>query len=162
LVPDAESGATGEARSSRSWASVVAALIEGFDVVMVAPPPRPSGTEVRRLVATARERGTVLVVLGGSHNTELFGPELRLTVTASGWEGLGEGHGHLQARWVEVVADGRGAASRARRTTLWLPGPDGRVRVCTERQVLERAGRVALEPAAAAIVARDHVLADVG
>ncbi len=34
-----------------------------------------------------------------------------------------ENHGRLEARRVEVVADGRGAATKERRATLWLPGP---------------------------------------
>jgi len=51
-------------------------------------------------------------------------PDLRLAVTASQWEGLGQGYGRLEARKVEVVAAGRGAAVLERRATLWLPGPD--------------------------------------
>ncbi len=34
-----------------------------------------------------------------------------------------EKHGRLEARRVEVIADGRGAATKERRAVLWLPGP---------------------------------------
>src|SRR6266508_1426416 len=51
-------------------------------------------------------------------------PDIRLAVTASQWEGLGQGDGRLEARKVEVAAAGRGAAVLERRAKLWLPSPD--------------------------------------
>ena len=112
-------------RERAGWASVVAALVDGFDVVLVAADGRLRAADTRRLVARVRERGAVLVAVGG----ELPGERsaLRLTVTSSRWEGLGEGWGYLQGRRVTVEAGGRGEASRGRRAELWLPGPDGTV-----------------------------------
>jgi len=78
--------------------------------------------DARRLMARARERGAVLVALGQPWPESV---DVRLTVTAAVWGGLGQGNGHLEARQVEVVASGRGAASRERRLRLWLPGPQG-------------------------------------
>jgi hypothetical protein len=77
--------------------------------------------DARRLVARVRERGSVLVGVGG----DLPGQRssLRLTVTASSWQGLGQGAGHLRGRRVTVEAGGRGDAARARRAELWLPRP---------------------------------------
>src|SRR5215216_3953057 len=49
----------------------------------------------------------------------------RLAVTSSAWHGLGRGHGSLHSRQVEVLITGRGAATRERRASLWLPSPDG-------------------------------------
>jgi hypothetical protein len=110
-------------RERAGWASVVAALVDGFDVVLVAAEGRLRPADARRLVARVRERGAVLVAVGG----ELPGERsaLRLTVTSSRWEGLGAGWGHLQGRRVTVEAGGRGEASRGRRADLWLPGPEG-------------------------------------
>lgn len=110
-------------RERPGWASVVAALVDGFDVVLVAAGCRLRPTDARRLVARVRERGAVLVTVGG----ELPGERspLRLTVASSRWEGLGEGWGHLRCRRVAVEAAGRGEAARGRRAELWLPGPDG-------------------------------------
>jgi hypothetical protein len=54
-------------------------------------------------------------------------PDLWLAVAASAWQGLGQGHGRLEARRVEVVVGGRGAAARERRASLWLPAPDGTI-----------------------------------
>jgi hypothetical protein len=111
-------------RDRDGWAPVVASLVDGFDVVLVAAHAlRPA--DARRLVARVRERGAVLVAVGG----DLPGQRspLQLTVTSSRWEGLGEGWGHLQGRRVTVEAGGRGEAARGRRAELWLPDPDGTV-----------------------------------
>jgi hypothetical protein len=110
-------------RERAGWASVVAALVDGFDVVLVAAEGRLRPADARRLVARVRERGAVLVAVGG----ELPGERsvLRLTVTSSRWEGLGAGWGHLRGRRVTVESGGRGEASRGRRAELWLPGPEG-------------------------------------
>ena len=103
------------------WPWVVAALLDAVDVVVAWPPPHLRPADRRRLVARNRERGSVLVVPGSSWDAV----DVRLSVVASAWEGVGEGHGRLTARQVEVEAGGRGAAARLRRATLWLPGPDG-------------------------------------
>jgi hypothetical protein len=103
------------------WGTVVAALLEAIDVVLVRPPGRLPAAVARRLTARARERRSVLLPVGA---TWPIPPDLRLAVTASRWEGLGQGYGRLQARKVEVAAAGRGAAVQERRAKLWLPGPD--------------------------------------
>lgn len=112
---------------SQQWATVVATLVDGLDVVLVRVGRRVSGADARRLTARARERGSVLVLLGEQAWPEA--PDVRLTVTASMWEGLGDGHGHLRARRVVVEADGRRAHARPRRAELWLPAAGGGVAV---------------------------------
>ena len=64
--------------------------------------------------------------------------DLGLAVTTSRWTGLGEGHGSLRGREVEVVAEGRGAAARPVRARLWLPSPDGEVALAQEVVVAPR------------------------
>ncbi|MBA3268825.1 MAG: hypothetical protein H0T70_11295, partial [Acidimicrobiia bacterium] len=123
------------------WSWVVAVLLDAVDVVAAWPPGHLPPADARRLVARARDRGAVLVVAGpnpGSVPERNAGsvPErsgwteavdVRLTVVASEWEGIGHGHGRLLARRVEVAATGRGAASRERRAVLWLPAHGGGV-----------------------------------
>ena len=46
------------------WPTVVAALLDAFDVVLAWAPPHLRAVAGRRLVARARERGSVLVVCG--------------------------------------------------------------------------------------------------
>ena len=109
---------------AEQWAIVTAALIDTVDAVLVRPARRVGPAEARRLRARARERGAVLVPCSDSWPE---GADLRITVIRSGWQGLGQGHGFLRTRMIEVAASGRGAASRERRTRLWLPGPDAAV-----------------------------------
>lgn len=106
------------AHPGQDWPSVVATLLDALDVVLAGPPARVRSADARRLVARGRERGAVLIVAGPWE-----GADVRLAVVESHWQGVGDGHGHLQARRVEVVAEGRGAAARPRRARLWLPGP---------------------------------------
>lgn len=106
----------------QEWPSVAAALLDAFDVVVVRPPGRVRARDARRLGARARERGAVLVPVGGWE-----GADVRLSVGAGAWEGIGEGHGHLKSRRVEVRSEGRGAAARPRNGRLWLPDSGGGV-----------------------------------
>ena len=100
------------------WPTVVGAMIDAMDVLVVGPPPHLRLGDARRLSTRARERGTVLVTLRGRWAE---GADVRLSVGASRWEGPGRGPGHLDARQVEVVGGGRGAAVRERRQWVWLP-----------------------------------------
>ena len=124
-------------RDREGWASVVGALVDGFDVVLV-PGGGGSGSggsggsrlrpaDARRLVARVRERGGVLVGVGGDLPGAGERSPVRLTVTAARWEGLGAGWGQLQGRRVTVCSGGRGEAARPRRAELWLPDANGRV-----------------------------------
>lgn len=105
--------------------TIVAALLDAFDVVLVRAPDRSPLRlgDARRLSARARERGAVLVHVGA----DVEGADVRLTTERPEWHGLGDGHGHLTGRAVDVVAGGRGAASRERRVRVWLPAPTGGV-----------------------------------
>jgi hypothetical protein len=112
-------------RDREGWAPVMGALVDGFDVVLVAAPQRFRPADARRLVARVRERGAVLVAVGGDLPGERS--PLRLTVTSACWEGLGHGWGRLKGRRLAVEAGGRGGAARTRRAELWLPAEGGGV-----------------------------------
>ncbi|GAA3340439.1 hypothetical protein GCM10020358_28070 [Amorphoplanes nipponensis] len=99
------------------WPTVVAALIDGVDVVVIAVPGPVSASITSRLVARARQRGCVLVPYG-----RWDGADVTLQVTHGWWEGLGAGHGRLRRRKVTVVARGRGTAARPKEITMWMPG----------------------------------------
>jgi|HigsolmetaAR206D_1030411.scaffolds.fasta_scaffold02567_2 hypothetical protein len=99
------------------WATVVAALIDGVDVVVVAVPDTVSASVADRLAARARQRGCVLVPYG-----RWAGADLTLHVLRGRWDGLGQGRGRLRRREVTISARGRGAAVRPREIRVWLPG----------------------------------------
>jgi hypothetical protein len=120
------------------WPGVVAALIGAFDLILMGPRHRVPPAAARRLVARARERGTVLVFVTGPLGAGRLdawpeGPDLRLVLTGSVWHGLDDGHGHLRWRQIQVEASGRRALARPRRVDLLLPGPAGRIEVVDRR-----------------------------
>lgn len=105
-----------------AWADILAACIDGFDVVLLGP-----GTQVvrpataRRLVARLQSRGAVAVTVGAP----VFGADLRFDATAVSWVGLGDGHGVARGRTVRVELTGR-RTPRPRHAECWLPAADGR------------------------------------
>jgi hypothetical protein len=130
LVAAAEVGVSLErfplvARPGQEWPAVVAALVDAVDVVLVCLPRHVRNGDARRLMAKARDRGAVMVTVGGSTGLPA---DVRLSVASAVWEGLGQGHGRLRARRMDVVATGRAAAARERRVSLWLPAADGGVK----------------------------------
>lgn len=127
LLAAAEAGVALErlaviAPPGRAWATVLGALLDGFDLVVAAPDQKVRPADARRLTARARERGTVVVLAGGGAVAAWpEGADLRLALSAPGWEGLGRGHGHLQRRRVHLEVTGRREAARPRAADFWLP-----------------------------------------
>jgi hypothetical protein len=111
-----------------NFADVVAALLDGIDLVAVAPgavpthrrahTARSNTTLARRLSARARHRKSVLLAFG-----DWPGADLELTCTGTRWSGLGNGHGHLKSRESTITVHGRGIASRPTTHKLTLPAP---------------------------------------
>ena len=116
-------GSTGSDHSK--WAQAVAAIVEGFDMVVLADRRRVGTSQARQLVARNRERGSVLMRIGGPSWPDAA--DLRFDVTAPEWAGLGQGHGHLQERRVAVQVAGRRYHGRARSHDLLLPAIAGGV-----------------------------------
>ena len=103
------------------WVDVLAAMIDGFDVIIVGQRAGKLGSgAVRRLQARAQSRGVVMLTVG----VPALGADLRLTADDDHWVGLGNGHGVATGRRVLVELGGR-RMPRPRQTTLWLPGADG-------------------------------------
>lgn len=109
------------------WGAVAAALVGAFEAVVVQPTHRVRAADARRLEARTRERGTVLVQVGGRSDAWPHAVDLHLSVSAATWTGLHDGHGRLRSRRAVVEVQGRRSADRARRTELWLPAADGSV-----------------------------------
>lgn len=78
------------------WAEAVSMLLEGFDIVVIAP-PGPIPEEVAcELAARARQTGGVLLSYG-----LWWGADVTLAVVGGSWHGLGNGRGRL--RWRELT-----------------------------------------------------------
>lgn len=105
------------------WAQAVAAIIEGFDIVVLADRHRASTSQARSLAARNRERGSVLVRVGGASWSEAA--DLRFDVNATEWTGLGTGFGHLNAREVAIQVAGRRYHGGAKVHRLMLPALGG-------------------------------------
>jgi hypothetical protein len=86
------------------WAAVVAALLDGIGLVLAEVPPYARAGDARRLAARARERGVVLVGVGGWPAEAA----LRVRTEGSGWRGLDCGTGLLAGRELTVRVEGRG------------------------------------------------------
>ncbi len=110
LVPD----------PGQRWPHVVAALLDGCELVLLRPPDRPSAQVKRRLAAHARRSRCALVVAGS-----WAGAHLRLRLARPKWVGVDAGHGRINGRRALVIVGGRGGGARPRAQWWWLPGPDG-------------------------------------
>lgn len=103
------------------WLEVTSALIDVLTVVMVKPPTRVSETASGRISARLRQRGAMLIAWGDWPRCDA-----RLSMSNAQWVGLGQGHGHLQARQVTVSV--RKGAAPAEQRRLWLPAADRTIR----------------------------------
>ncbi len=101
--------------------TVIGALVDAVELVLVDPSVNIRPHELRRIAARVRERKGVLVAFG-EVGSAWEGVDVRLSIAGVTWHGLQQGHGALCGRQVEVEATGRGAAFRPRRTSLWLQG----------------------------------------
>jgi hypothetical protein len=98
--------------------AVLAALIDGMDVVVIGPEVALLEQDRRRLTARARDRGTVLVpalptpASGAGGSAGWVGAHVVLEATAGGWTGTDHGAGWLRRRTLRVRRTGRGSAAR--------------------------------------------------
>lgn len=104
------------------WSSVVAALLDGMDLVVFAATTPVDASLGRRLAARARQRGAVLLPYG-----QWQGADFSIGTEDAVWEGLGTGHGRLRRRELTITVQGRGAATRPGRVRVWLPDEAGRL-----------------------------------
>lgn len=123
------------------WSEVVAALLDGFDVVTVAVREPVAPKLAGRLSARARQRGSVLLPMGPWDSADLV-----LEPVGAVWQGLGPGHGRLKCRHMTIAARGRGAAARPREVDVWLPASSGEIAPVSgdESRPADGAGRARL------------------
>ncbi|WP_207947809.1 hypothetical protein [Occultella glacieicola] len=98
--------------------SVVGALVDGFDVLVLGDCTALADRDRRLLASRARTRGSVLLT-----TTPWPGSELVLDAGDRVWRGVGRGAGVLRTEEITVVAYGRGVAA-ARPVRIRI-GPGG-------------------------------------
>jgi len=108
-----------------TWGQVLGALVDGFDIVVLGAAARLRPGTARRVQSRLSSRGAVLVVVGAPGALSC---DVRVAARSS-WHGLGAGHGHLRARRLELVVEGR-RVPRPRRGALWFPDAEGRIVPC--------------------------------
>jgi hypothetical protein len=104
-----------------AWADLVAAVLDGFELVVTRVPRRINAAVLRRVQSRLQAREGVLLAVGDP------GPlraDMTMEASTPRWDGVEHGAGHLRGRRVTVVASGR-RIPRPRRAELWLPGPGG-------------------------------------
>ncbi|MEU4423328.1 hypothetical protein AB0F81_22095 [Actinoplanes sp. NPDC024001] len=98
------------------WPAVVGTLLDGIDLVAVAPPAEVPEGLARSLSSRARQRGSVLIP-----TRSWPGAELSIETVSRQWHGLGQGRGRLRHCTLELRSAGRGKAVRPRTATLTVP-----------------------------------------
>lgn len=97
-------------------ALVLAALVDGIDVVLVGPDAPLADADRRRLSARARERGAALLT-----TTTWPGAAVVLDAGPARWSGVGVGDGRLLTCEVQVRRTGRGSAAVPTSADVVLP-----------------------------------------
>ena len=97
------------------WLAVASTLADALGIVVVRPGRAASDGAVAKLAARLRERGSTLLVVGPWPQAEAM-----ISITASEWSGLGDGHGVLAERHVTLTVTSR-RDPRPRSGQLLLP-----------------------------------------
>ena len=96
--------------NKKDWTSTVAAVADGFDVMMLEVPRDVSESDARRIQTRIQARRNVLVLVETSRHTtprSVFQPDVVLHTTTTSWHGIEHGAGYVQGRHIDVVVSGR-------------------------------------------------------
>jgi hypothetical protein len=112
-------------RASREWVATVAALVEGFEVLIVATPASLSASDARRLQTRVMARQAVLIVvdlpaLSSVGEASMFASDIDVHANTVSWSGIERGAAHITQRTVQVRVSGRRCSS-PREQTITLP-----------------------------------------
>lgn len=108
--------------TSREWSVTVSAVIDGFDLLVVAVLARLSANDARRVQTRLQSRRAVMIIVDNmtlSRSTSRFAPEREpdpfvadviLDTKTKSWSGIDNGSGYLQHRDVSIRVSGRRVA----------------------------------------------------
>jgi hypothetical protein len=129
-LPDASPVAS-TGSGAAGWVEVMAAAVDGFDLVLSRQPSPSLVSEgaLRKLSTRIRQRGAVVVLLDSANGAGSNGAGSNGALRCDGvvetsvvsWSGLGSGYGHLQQRTLDLSTSGRRLPGR-RQCRLGLVG----------------------------------------
>jgi hypothetical protein len=96
--------------NKKDWTSTVAAVADGFDVVMLEVPREVSESDARRIQTRIQARRNVLVLVETSRHAtrrSVFQPDVVLHTMTTKWDGIEHGAGYVQGRLIDVMVSGR-------------------------------------------------------
>jgi hypothetical protein len=96
--------------NKKDWTSTVAAVADGFDVVMLEVPREVSESDARRIQTRIQARRNVLVLVEASRHTtprSVFQPDVVLHTATTRWHGIEHGAGYVQGRHIDITVSGR-------------------------------------------------------
>lgn len=96
--------------NKKDWTSTVAAVADGFDVVMLEVPREVSESDARRIQTRIQARRNVLVLVETSRHAtrrSVFQPDVVLHTMTTKWDGIEHGAGYVQGRLIDVTVSGR-------------------------------------------------------
>ena len=96
--------------NKKDWTSTVAAVADGFDVMMLEVPREVSESDARRIQTRIQARRNVLVLVETSRHTtprSVFQPDVVLHTQTTKWDGIEHGAGYVQGRYIDVTVSGR-------------------------------------------------------
>ena len=96
--------------NEKDWTSTVAAVADGFEVVMLEVPREVSESDARRIQTRIQARRNVLVLVETSRSASLrsvFQPDVVLHTVTTQWDGIEHGAGYVQGRLIDVMVSGR-------------------------------------------------------
>ena len=96
--------------NKKDWTSTVAAVADGFDVVMLEVPREVSESDARRIQTRIQARRNVLVLVETSRHTtprSVFQPDVVLHTATTSWHGIEHGAGYVQGRHIDITVSGR-------------------------------------------------------
>jgi hypothetical protein len=120
-----------------TWAAVLGALVDGFDIVVFGAARHVRAGTARRIQARLQTRGGVLVLVSDAGS---FSTDAQVSTTST-WQGLGDGDGYLRQRTVQITVDGR-RIPRARHDQLAMPSSTGMVQSLSTTDDLDVPGSV--------------------
>ena len=96
--------------NKKDWTSTVAAVADGFDLVMLEVPREVSESDARRIQTRIQARRNVLVLVETSRHAtrrSVFQPYVVLHTRTPKWDGIEHGAGYVQGRLIDVTVSGR-------------------------------------------------------